>query len=217
MQCTSNSDEDHLYQSLPVVFLVLLLFGLAACEQSSGNACSSVQVTILFACIPPSLPQHTHNVSHPHTRVKKFKPAPGPLPPPTPAPTPSPIPSPASPIVTRALIIKIVNHYIDLVLKEHYKEAYAILSAALRAQEPFADFVKNPNYTLSSGCWKISDIIMASPLNGQHGVANIQLTQVSCSGDSPIAYYDWVFHFHMEQGHLVLVSLDLYPAAPANE
>jgi len=58
---------------------------------------------------------------------------------------------------------------------------------------------------------------MASPLNGQRGIANIQLIQVSCGNDSPIAYYDWVFRFHMEQGHLVLVSLDLYPAAPANE
>jgi len=211
MQRTSNSDEDHLYRSLPVVFLVLLLLGLSACGESFDSTCSDSQATILSACTPSSPPKHIHKVSHVRTKVKKLKPTPGPLPSPTPTPTPSPTPI----VVTSARIIKSATHYLDLVLEGRYREAYAILSAALRAQEPFADFVKNPNYTLFSGCWKIGDI-MASPLNSQHGIANVQLTRVSCSDNSPIAYYDWVICFQVEQNHLVIVSLGLYPAASAN-
>ena len=129
--------------------------------------------------------------------------------------SPTPTPSPTPIVVTRKLIMKTVTHYIDLVLEERYREAYALLSAAVRAQEPFDDFVKNPNYTLFSSCWRIGDI-MASSLNSRHGIANVQLTQVSCGNDSPIAYYDWVIRFQVEQNHLVIVSIGLYPAAPAN-
>jgi hypothetical protein len=203
MQRTSNSDEDHLYRSLRVVFLVLLLLGLAACGQSFGDACSDSQATILSACTSPTPPGHTHKMSHTHTEVIKLK------------PTPSPTPSPTPIVVTQKLISKSVTHYIDLVLEERYWEAYKLLSAEERAQEPFNDFKQNPNYTLSRGCWKIGDI-MTSPLNSQSGIANVQLTQISCSDDRLIAYYDWVIRFQIEQNHLVIVSIDLYPAAPAN-
>jgi hypothetical protein len=111
--------------------------------------------------------------------------------------------------------MKTVTDYIDLVLEERYREAYALLSAAVRAEEPFADFVKNPNYTLFSGCWKTGDV-MATPLDSQRGIANVQLTQVSCSDDSPLAYYDWVLRLQLQQGRLVIVSIALYPAAPAS-
>src|SRR6266516_4485901 len=157
MQRTSNSDEDHLYRSLPVVFLVLLLLGLSACGESFDSTCSDSQATILSACTPSSPPKHIHKVSHVRTKVKKLKP--------TPAPTPI--------VVTSARIIKSATHYLDLVLEGRYREAYAILSAALRAQEPFADFVKNPNYSLFTGCWK-SGHIMSSPRNSQHFIENVQ-------------------------------------------
>jgi len=219
-------DEDNLCQSLPVtaarppspsylilasvMFLVLLTFSLSACGERFDSTCSDSKAPILSACTPSAPPKHTHKVSHPHTKIKKLKPTPGPLPPPLPTPSPTP------PVVTRALIMKTVTHYIDLVLvEERYREAYALLSAAVRAQEPFDDFVKNPNYTLFSSCWRIG-AIMASSLNSQRGIANVQLTQVSCSDDSPIAYYDWVIRFQIEHNCLLIVSIGLYPAAPAN-
>jgi hypothetical protein len=221
--------EDTLCRSLPVMtsrhpspgypllafvtFLVLLLFGQSACGESFASTCPGSQAAILSVCMPSSHPKHTHVAMHTHTKTKKLKPTPGPFPPPT--PTPSPTPSPIPPVVTRALIMKTVTHYIDLVLEGRYREAYVLLSAAARAQEPFDDFVKNPNYTLSSGCWQIGNI-MVSPLDSQRGIANIQLTQVSCSDDSPIAYYDWVIRLQLQQGHLVIVSIGLYPAAPAS-
>lgn len=222
-------DEDNLCRSLPVMaarppspgylilapvtFLVLLILGLSACGESFDSPCPGSQAAIFSACMPPSHPKHTYRATNAHTKTKKMKPTPGPFPPPT--PTPSPTPSPTPPVVTPELIMKTATHYLDLVLEGRYREAYALLSAAVRAQEPFADFVKNPNYTLFSGCWKIENI-MASPLKSQGGIANVQLTQVSCSDDSPLAYYDWVIRLQLQQGHLVIVSIGLYPAAPAS-
>jgi hypothetical protein len=232
MQYISSPEGDNLCRSLPVMtsrplspgysllafvmFLVLLLLGLPACEQSFDDACPGSQAAILSVCASPTPPKYTHGAMHAHKRVKRLKrlkPTPGPFPPPT--PTPSPTPSPTPIVVTPDLIMKTATHYLDLVLEGRYQEAYALLSAAVRAQEPFADFVKNPNYTLFSGCWKIENI-MASPLNSHGGIANVQLTQVSCSDDSPIAYYDWVIRLQLQQGHLVIVSIGLYPAAPAS-
>ena len=201
MQRTSNSDEDHLYRSLRVVFLVLLLLGLSACGESFGSTCSDPQATILSACPSPTPSRHTHKVSHTHTKVIKLKP--------TPSPTPTPI------VVTQKLISKAVTHYIDLVLEERYWEAYKLLSAEEGAQEPFNDFKQNPNYTLSRGCWRI-DRISAHRIDSQRGIANVELTNVSCGDNSPLAYYDWVIRLQLQQGHLVIVSIGLYPAAPAN-
>jgi len=220
-------DEDNLCRSLPVMtskrpspgypklasvaFLALLLFALSACGESFDSTCPGSQAAILSVCMPPSHPKPTSKATHAHAKKKTLQPTPGPLPPPP--PTPSPTPTPV--VVTSELIMKTATHYLDLVLEGRYQEAYAQLSAAVRAQEPFADFVKNPNYTLFSGCWKIENI-MASPLNSQGGIANIQLTQVSCSDDSPLAYYDWLIRLQLQQGHLMIVSIGLYPAAPAS-
>ena len=227
MQYISSPDEDNLCRSLPeivarppspgylilasVAFLVLLLFSLTACGESFDSTCPGSQAAILSDCTPPSHPKPTSKATHAHTKTKKLKPTPGPLPPPTPTPSPTPTPI----VVTPSLIMKTATHYLDLVLEGRYQEAYALLSAAVHAQESFADFVKNPNYTLFSGCWKIENI-MASPLNSQGGIANVQLTQVSCGDDSPLAYYDWVIRLQLQQGHLVIVSIGLYPAAPAS-
>jgi hypothetical protein len=230
MQYISSPEGDNLCRSLPVrtsrplspgysllafvMFLVLLLSGLPACGESFASTCPGSQAAILSVCMPPSHPKHTHVAMHTHTKTKKLKPTPGPFPPPT--PTSSPTPSPTPIVVTPGLIMKTATHYLDLVLEGRNQEAYALLSAAARAQEPFDDFVKNPNYTLSSGCWKIVKI-MATPLNSQRGIANVQLTQVSCSDDSPIAYYDWVISLQLQQDHLVIISIGLYPAAPASQ
>ena len=226
MQYISSPAGDNLCRSLPVmtsrslspdcsllalvIFLVLLLLGLPACDVSFDDACPGSQAAILSVCTPLTPPKHTHGATPVHKKTKKMKPTPGPFPPPI--PTPSPTPSPTPPVVTQVLIKKVATHYLDLVLEKRYQEAYALLSAAVRAEEPFADFVKNPNYTLPGGCWKVGDI-MATPLDSQRGIANIQLTQVSCSDDSPIAYYDWVIHLQLQQGCLVIVSIGLYPAA----
>lgn len=221
-------DEDALCRPLPgmtsrppsprrpilasVVFLVLLLFSLSACSESLDSTCPGSQAAILSVCMPPSHPKHTHVAMHAHKRTKKLKPTPGPFPPPT--PTPLPTPSPAPPVVTPALIMKTATHYLDLVLEGRYREAYAILSAEVRAGEPFDNFIQNPNYTLPSGCWQIHDIL-ASKLGSQGGVASILLAQVSCADSSPEGYYAWTMRLQWQQGHLVIVSIGLYPTAPA--
>jgi len=226
MQYISSREGDNLCRSLPVMtsrplspgysllafvmFLVLLILGLPACEQSFDNACPALQAATLSVCGHPTPPKHINRVMYTDTKTKKLKPTP------TPSPTSSPVLSPAPPVITGALIMKTVTHYLDLVLvEERYKEAYALLSIEVQAGEPFADFVKNSNYTLLGGCWKIGDI-KATPLDSQRGIANIQLAQVSCSDDSPITYDDWEIHVQWQQDHLVIVSIGLYPAAPAS-
>lgn len=94
-------------------------------------------------------------------------------------------------------------------------EAYGMLSPEVRAQEPFSDFEQNHNYTLFQGCWTI-DNIFVSQLTSQSGIVSIELTNVSCEDISPIAYFDWVLRFHLEQGQWVIVSIGLYPAGVGN-
>jgi hypothetical protein len=195
-----------------VAFLVLLIFGLSACGESFASTCPGSQAASLSVCMPPSHPKHTHVAMHTHTKTKKLKPTPGPFPPPTPSPTPSPTPI----VVTSELIMKTATHYLDLVLEGRYREAYALLSAEVRAGEPFDDFMQNPDYTLPSGCWQVRDIL-ANQMGSQGGVASILLTQVSCTDESPMGYYAWAMRLQWQQGHLAIVSIGLYPTAPASQ
>jgi len=226
MRYISSLDEDNLCRSLPVMlarppspfylilasvaFLVLLLFGLTACGENFDSICPGSQAAIMSVCMPPSHPKPTSKATHAHTKTKKLKPTAGPLPPPTPTPSPTPV------VVTSELIMKTATHYLDLVLEGRYREAYALLSAEVRAGEPFDNFIQNPNYTLPNGCWQVRDIL-ASQLGSQRGVASILLTQVSCADGSPMGYYAWAMRLQWQQGHLVIVSIGLYPTAPAGQ
>ena len=227
-------DEDDLCRSLPVMtsrppspgylilasvaFLVFLLFSLTACGENFDSTCPGSQAAILSVCMPPSHPKPTSKATHAHAKKKTLQPTPGPLPPPTPtpSPTPTPTPSPTPVVVTPELIMKTATHYLDLVLEGRYREAYALLSTEVRAGEPFNNFIQNPNYTLPNGCWQVRDIL-ASQLDSQSGVASILLTQVSCTDDSPMGYYAWAMRLQWQQGHLVIVSIGLYPTAPAGQ
>lgn len=138
------------------------------------------------------------------------------------APTSSLIPSPTStptalPTPTRIgpdTVRKRVTDYVYPVLVGQYMKAYGFLSADVRVQEPYAVFVSDPEYTLYTGCWKVGQIFVAQG-DAQTWEAGVEMTQVACDDDSPIAYFYW--HFRLQvQGELVITSIGLYPTAPGN-
>ncbi len=197
----SNSDEDDLCLPLlqissvvirrrlnarcfvPVVLLLVVLF---ACAVNSGDAHADSQATFVPTCTP--------STSMPIL---------------LPSPSLSPTPPSSS---DQELIEKRVWYYITLVFDGHCQQAYDVLSSDMRAQEPFSDFTQNQNYTLFQGCWQIVNIF-PSQSDTQSAIASIELTNVSCDDNSPIAYFDWILRFHLEQGQLVIVSIGLYPTA----
>lgn len=112
------------------------------------------------------------------------------------------------------LVEKRVMHYVGLVLEKQYSQAYDILGADVRAQEPFDDFVVNREYTLYTGCWTIGQVFVGQA-DDQTWHVGVEMTQVVCDDDSPVAYFYW--HFRLQvQGELVIISIGLYPTAPGN-
>jgi len=194
MQLGSNSDEDDLCQSLIVTTSQSLYTGYRI-------LISVAFLVLIFSDLPPYADSFSYACSSSLATIVS----------PTLSPTPTSLPV----AVTPARIRKTATLYLDLVLERRYWEAYQILSVEVRAGEPFSDFKINQNYTLFSGCWTV-DNILVSQLDNQNGIVNIELTNVSCDDNSPIVYYDWVIRLQLQQGHLVIVSIGLYPAAPAN-
>ena len=200
----SNTDEDDLCLPLlqvsslvirrslngrcliPVVLLLVVLFAFSV---NSGNVHAASQATFVPTCTP--------STSMPIL---------------LPSPSLSTTPPSSS---DQELIEKRGWYYITLVFDGRCQEAYNVLSPDERAQESFSNFTQNQNYTLFQGCWQIGNI-SPSHSDSQSGVVNIELTNVSCDDNSPIAYFDWVLRLHLEQGQWVIVSIGLYPTASGN-
>ena len=171
---------------IPVVLLLVVLFAFSV---NSGNVHAASQLAFVPGCMP--------STSKPIL-----------------LPSPSLSPTPPSSL-DQELIEKRVWYYISLVFDGRCQEAYNVLSPDERAQESFSDFKQNQNYTLFQGCWQINNI-SPSQTDSQSDVVSIQLTNVSCDTDSPIVYYDWILHFLLEQGQLMITSIGLYPAGAGN-
>jgi len=180
--------------------LLVLLVSLCAYVDSPDNLCSGSQPTVALLCMASSNSQ-----SIPPVKQLTLTPIP-----PSPASTPS-CPPPPIPLNLE----KTATHYLEIVLRGCDVEAYGILSPEMHAQESFSDFEQNHNYILFQGCWTIDNIFVFQ-LDSQSGIVSIELTNVSCDDNSPIAYFDWVLRFHLEQGQWVIVSIGLYPTAPGN-
>jgi len=105
----------------------------------------------------------------------------------------------------------LITHYFELVLNQQYQQAYELLSADQQAQEPFSDFVKNPNYTLMPGCWTI-DVTIAPQLepDGETWHMAIEFEYVKYGDNTTITYY-WDLHLRMEHGHFVIDAIGLLP------
>ena len=185
-----------------ILVLLVLLVSLCAYVNSPDNLCSGSQPTVALFCMASSNSQ-----SIPPIKQLTLTPVP-PSPPSTP---PCSTPQPPIPLNLE----KAATYYLELVLVGCYIEAYSMLSPEVRAREPFSDFKKNWNYTLFQGCWQIGNI-SPSQSDSQSGIVSIELTNVSCEEISPIAYFDWILHFHLKQGQLVITSIGLYPAGVGN-
>ncbi len=196
----TNARFLHIVYLIPV--LLVLLLSLCAYVDSPDNLCSGSQLTVALLCMASSNSQ-----SIPPAKKLTLTPV---LPSPSSTP-PCSTPQPPIPLNLE----KAATYYLELVLGGCYIEAYSMLSPEVRAREPFSHFKKNWNYTLFQGCWQI-DNIFSSQSDSQSGIVSIELTNVSCDDGSPIAYYDWILRFHLEQGQWVLVSIGLYPAGVGN-
>ncbi len=217
MKQISNSDEDTLclppsqVPSLVIrkrlnigylVLVVLLLVVLFSCGVDSGQVHAASQTIFVPACSPSTDAASTSaTTSSPPSML-------------IPLPSQSLSPTPTSSLKQQP-IEKWVWHYITLVFDGQCQEAYSMLSPEVRAREPFSDFKKNWNYTLFQGCWQIGNI-SPSQSDSQSGIVSIELTNVSCEEISPLAYFDWILHFHLKQGQLVITSIGLYPAGVGN-
>ncbi len=212
MKGSSNLDEDDLcpprlqISSLVIrrrlnarrpIAVVLLLVVLFACGVDSGFVHAASRATFITACTPSTDATSTPTPSMPIL-----------LPSPSLSPTPSSSPD-------QELIEKSVWHYIALIFEGSCQEAYSILSAALRAQEPYGVFLNDMEFVLLPGCWMIGRDYV-SQLDSQTGVVDIEMTQVTCTDNSPIAYFDWHFRIQVQDDQPVITSIGLHPTAPGN-
>ena len=81
----------------------------------------------------------------------------------------------------------------------------------LRDQEPYDDFVRNPDYTLWKGCWQVFwDQIDVVQVDDHTWVAAIPLTQVTCVDGTALQKYIWFFRIHMDDGppEIIAIALD---------
>ncbi len=120
-------------------------------------------------------------------------------------PTPTPVV-----LSDQQVAIHFIEHYVDLVLSQLFRRAYTKLSADLRDREPYDDFVQNPNFTLSKGCWNRGQL-HASQAGKYTWVVWLEMMQVSCVDGNVMVYYSWVFHLSLADGSPEITSLGLYP------
>ena len=153
---------------------------------------------------------------------------------PTPISTPHPTPTPKSKITsTPRLPSKAANRapeltfstldikrwvaqYITFIQAKEYWQAYKMLSQDIRAKLSFEAFLANSNYVLpNKGCWELGAAFVSKwdSLTWDEGV---EMTNASCFDDRPIYYADWHFRVQWQDGGLAIVSIGLYPTAPAN-
>lgn len=100
--------------------------------------------------------------------------------------------------------------YFHYVGKRQLSLAYGMLSPGLHSREPFADFLKNDNYTLTKdGSWTV-DKIAVSRQDGAAWNVGVELIFYAASSSRWISYY-WNIHFQIIDGRAMIVAIGLYP------
>jgi len=127
-----------------------------------------------------------------------------------------PIPSPTPPIDYKALVHDETINYYELILHGLYSAAYAMLSPDRQAHMSLTEFESNYNYTLSQACWKDNGLTDVMQLDNTTWAVAMKLSQVSCDDSTPMAYFSWSFRWQMQQNHLVIIAIGLYPTASGN-
>lgn len=106
--------------------------------------------------------------------------------------------------------------YANLVLSASYDQAYNILSSNEQRKISRAQFPKNQNYTLSSGCWNI--VGTSTPtLEKDHKTWETGLIlNYTTQGSTEITTYFWHFQLQIEQGQFIIISIGLIQTGISN-
>jgi hypothetical protein len=192
--------------TLPVWILVFLLC-ISLCSWNLPYA-----IEYLRAQFTPPHATPTQPGIIPHAPTPS--PSPGPSPTPSPTPSPSPTPRPTATPVTSAVVNKQTDHYSGLILEgdiDDLQRAYGMLSSEQRQHVSFAQFKQNENYTLPKGCLRF---LATNPAtlepDGVTWQTDVEVEYVPY-GDTTVQTYDWHFQWRVEQGHLFIVGIGLYP------
>jgi hypothetical protein len=108
-----------------------------------------------------------------------------------------------------------VGHYEELVVGKALYKAYNLLDVSVRDQEPYGDFMYNPNYTLNNRCWKEGQITV-SQKDSQTWNITMLMQQVSCDDGTVLVNYSWHFAVRMIDNLPEIISIGLYPIGTSN-
>ncbi len=179
-----------------LIFMTLLLAVLFTCTIDYGHAHADAQVFLVSVC-----PASSDATATPTPTLILL---------PTPPSSPTPSPSP-----DQVLIEERVWQYIVFLVDGQCLSAYRMLSVDVQAQEPYAKFIEDMEYTLLPGCWIINSERI-SQFDGITWDDWIEMTQVSCDTHDPIAFFSWHIRMQMQGNQLVITSIGLYPSGAGN-
>jgi len=101
--------------------------------------------------------------------------------------------------------------YFWFAVHQRYQLMYSMLSDSLRRKEPYTEFITDPNYVLSSGCWEIYQIAVSQQAEDEQSwIIGIEIEFHSNSNNNTIWYY-WIIHLRKERNRPVFVQFGLYP------